>query len=59
VDAKQGLGPAVENVERGAGPRIDLKEMEVLAIDQEIGAAEPFEIKALGYALHRVGQTRF
>src|SRR5262249_48601202 len=39
--------------------RIDLKEKGILAVDQEIGTAQPFEIKALGDPLHASRQTRF
>ena len=58
VEAKQGFRLAVENIERGAWPRVDLEEPGLLAIDQEIGAAEALEAECRGHLLDLLRETR-
>ena len=44
----QGFGAAVENVERGAGTRIDLEQQRVVAIHQKVGRGEAHDREGPG-----------
>lgn len=58
VEAKEGVGLAVENIECGAWPRVDLEQTGLVAIDQEIGAAESLEAECRGNLLGALRQPR-
>ena len=44
----KGFGAAVENVERGAGTRIDLEQQRVVAIHQKVGRGEAHDREGPG-----------
>jgi hypothetical protein len=46
VKAEKRRCAAIEQVERGAGARVDLEQKDILASHQKIGRGEPFDLEA-------------